>query len=108
MTSRAEKSSTLTHISEIHKERIKTQKVLDKVKVCHMSSDTIGIILLEALLIKLGSPAFNNQRESETQLKKTSCLTPLAANTSFQLKNNLVSNLDNHRAIIHFISRGYV
>ena len=70
MTTHAQNESILSYSIEAHDKRVRTQEILQNIKVLYKSSDKNDLIVAEALYIKALSPTLNNQREGETRVLK--------------------------------------
>ena len=70
MTTHAQNGSIMAHARSAHKLKIKTQQILENIKVIYKSPEKMELVLAEALLIKEHSPTLNNQKEGETRILK--------------------------------------
>ena len=55
---------------EAHGKRLRTQEIIENIKVLYKSSDKSDLIVAEALYIEALSPTLNNQREGKTRVLK--------------------------------------
>ena len=70
MTTHAQNGSIMAHARNAHKLKIKTQQILENVKVIYKSPYKMELVLAEVLLIREHSPFPNNQKEGETRILK--------------------------------------